>query len=318
MGALVTDGGWIYGVQLPIQTLTLNLVDPWEDDATVADLVTVAQKAEATGHSFIGVCDHVAVPDNEYAARMRPTWYDTIATLGFLGAHTSTVKLLSVVWIAAYRHPLQTASSFGTLDHLTGGRAILGVGAGHVEGEFDALGVPFHERGAILDETLEALQGVFDSKYVSFKGERYSYSDVGVAPQPVHGSLTTWIGGNSKAAWRRVGKFGDGYIPMGNSLDQYAGIIEEIRSSAEANGRGDAKIDIGYMPGWAHFTSDWSDDGLPPAQIIGTEAYAEDLRAARAAGANTVHVKFRGRTLAEYLEQYDAFVEEVVPLVNEG
>lgn len=316
-GALVKDGGWVYGVQLPIQTLTLNLVDPWEDAATVADLVTVAQKAEATGHSFIGVCDHVAVPDNEYAAKMRTTWYDTVATLGFLAAHTTDVKLLSVVWIAAYRHPLQTASSFGTLDHLSGGRAILGVGAGHVEAEFDALGVPFHERGAILDESLEALSSVFDGKYASFKGERYSYSDVGVSPQPVSGSLTTWIGGNSKAAWRRVGKFGDGYIPMGNSLDQYPAIIEEIRSAAEANGRGDAPIDIGYMPGWVHLTGEWGSD-LPPAMIVGTEAYAADLRAAREAGANTVHVKFRGRTLAEYLEQYDAFVEEVVPLVNEG
>lgn len=317
MGALVQDDGWVYGVQLPVQTLTLNLVDPWEDTATVEDLVTIAKKAEATGHSFIGVCDHVAVPDNEYAARMRTTWYDTVATLGFLAAHTSTVKLLSVVWIAAYRHPLQTASSFGTLDHLSGGRAILGVGAGHVEAEFDALGVPFHERGAILDETLEALQGVFDSKYVSFKGERYAYADVGVAPQPVNGSLTTWIGGNSKAAWRRVGKYGDGYIPMGNSLDQYGEIIATIREAAEANGRGTAPIDMGYMPGWVHLTGTWADD-LPPAAIVGTEAYAADLRAARAAGANTVHVKFRGRTLSEYLEQYDAFVEEVVPLVNEG
>ncbi|MCU1374211.1 MAG: ssuD1, partial [Actinomycetia bacterium] len=69
MAAIVPEGGWAYGLQLPIQTLTLNLVDPWEDAATVADLVTVAQKAEATGHSFIGVCDHVAVPDNDYAAR---------------------------------------------------------------------------------------------------------------------------------------------------------------------------------------------------------------------------------------------------------
>jgi probable F420-dependent oxidoreductase len=316
-GALVQDGGWVYGVQLPIQTLTLNLVDPWEDSATVADLVTVAQKAEATGHSFIGVCDHVAVPDNDYAAKMRTTWYDTIATLGYLAAHTTDVKLLSVVWIAAYRHPLQTASSFGTLDHLSGGRAILGVGAGHVEAEFDALGVPFKERGAILDESLEALQTVFDQKYASFDGERYSYHDVGVDPRPASGSLTTWIGGNSKAAWRRVGRFGDGYIPMGNSLDQYPTIISEIRAAAEANGRGDAPIDIGYMPGWTHLTGEWGGD-LPPAQIIGTEAYAADLRAAREAGANVVHVKFRGRTLAEYLEQHDAFFEEVVPLVNEG
>lgn len=308
---------WVYGMQLPIQTLTLNLVDPWEDDATVADLVTVAQKAEATGHSFIGVCDHVAVPDDEYSQRMRTTWYDTVATLGFLAAHTSTVRLLSVVWIAAYRHPLQTASSFGTLDHLSGGRVILGVGAGHVANEFKALGVPFEERGAILDETLEALQGVYDDTFVSFSGERYAYDRVGVAPQPVGGRLTTWIGGNSKAAWRRVGRFGDGYIPMGNSLDQYGEIISTIRASAEANGRGDAPIDIGYMPGWAHLTGGPADD-LPPTQIFGVEAYAEDIRAARAAGATAIHVKFRGRTFQEYLEQLDAFAEQVVPLVDEG
>ena len=314
---VMATNGWVYGMQLPIQTLTLNLVDPWEDDATVDDLVTVAKKAEATGHSFIGVCDHVAVPDDEYSARMRTTWYDTVATLGFLAAHTSTVRLLSVVWIAAYRHPLQTASSFGTLDHLSGGRVILGLGAGHVANEFKALGVPFEERGAILDETLEALDGVYDDTFVSFEGERFSYDRVGVAPKPVGGSLTKWIGGNSKAAWRRVGRFGDGYIQMGNSLDQYGEIISTIRESAEANGRGDAPIDIGYMPGWAHLTGGPADD-LPPTMIHGVEAYAEDLRAARAAGATAIHVKFRGRTFQEYLEQLDAFAEEVVPLVNGG
>jgi probable F420-dependent oxidoreductase len=315
--ALVTDGGWAYGIQLPIQTLTLNLVDPWEDSATVADLVTVAQKAEATGHAFVGVCDHVAVPDDEYAARMRTTWYDTVATLGFLAAHTSTVRLLSVVWVAAYRHPLQTASSFGTLDHLSGGRAILGVGAGHVQGEFDALGVPFKERGAILDEALEALSGAFADDFVSFHGERFSYDRVGVSPRPADGSLTTWIGGNSKAAWRRVGRFGDGYIPMANKVEQYGEIIGEIRRSAEEAGRGSAPIDIGYMPGWAHLTGGPSDD-LPPTMIFGAEALAADIRAAREVGANVVHVKFRGRSLDEYLEQFDAFAEEVVPLVDEG
>jgi probable F420-dependent oxidoreductase len=317
MAAIVSPGSWVYGLQLPIQTLTRTLVDPWEDAASVPDLVTVAKKAEATGHAFVGVCDHVAVPDNDYASKMTTTWYDTIATLGYLAAHTERVRLLSVVWIAAYRHPLQTASAFGTLDHLSGGRAILGVGAGHVEGEFDALGIPFHERGAILDETLGALQGVFSDRYVSFAGERYRYERVGVAPQPVRGSLTTWIGGNSKVAWRRVGKFGDGYIPMGNSLDQYPQIINEIRQSAAEHGRGDAAIDIGYMPGWAHLTGGKTDD-LPPTQIHGIEAYAADLRAAREAGANVIHVKFRSRSLTEYLDQFDAFAEAVVPLVNKN
>ena len=317
MSAIVPAGGWVYGLQLPIQTLTRTLVDPWEDAASVADLVAVAKKAEATGHAFVGVTDHVAVPDDEYCSRMTTTWYDTIATLGFLAAHTTSVRLMSGVWIAAYRHPLQTASAFGTLDHLSGGRAILGVGAGHVEGEFEALGVPFHERGAILDETLEALAGVFDSTYVSFEGKRYSYRDVGVAPQPVNGSLTTWVGGNSTAAWRRVGKYGDGYIPMGNALDDYRVIIRTIRESAAEHGRGDAPFDIGYMPGYARLAGGPTAQ-LPPPQFEGAEAYAADLRKAREAGANAIFVKFRGRTLAEYLEQFDAFAENVVPLVNEG
>jgi probable F420-dependent oxidoreductase len=316
MAAIVPPGGWVYGLQLPIQTLTRVLADAWERDATVDDLVAVARKAEASGCSFIGVCDHVAVPDDEYSARMTTTWYDTIATLGFLAAHTSTVRLLSNIWVAAYRHPLQTASSFATLDHLSRGRAILGVGAGHVEGEFRALGIPFHERGAILDETLEALQGAYAGTYVSFSGKRFSYERVGVAPQPVRGSLTTWIGGNSPAAWRRVGRFGDGYIPMGNAIEDYATIIPAIRASAEHHGRGDAPIDIGYMPGPAHLTGAPAQE-LAPTQFRDVEAYAENLRAARTAGANVVYLKLRGRTLAEYLEQFDAFVEQVVPLVND-
>ena len=316
MGAIVGDNEWIYGMQLPVQTLTRTLADPWEDDATVDDLVHIAQKAEATGHAFVGVCDHVAVPDNEYAARMTTTWYDTVATLSFLAAHTTTTRLLSVVWIAAYRHPLQTASSFGTLDHLSGGRTILGVGAGHVEAEFEALGIDFKARGRILDETIDAVRGAYDDTYVSFEGDRFSYRDVGVAPQPA-APLPIWIGGSGTAAWKRTGARGDGYIPMGNQVPQYAEIIDTIQTAAEAAGRGDARFDIGYMPGWAYLTGP-TPEGFPMTWVEGPEALAADMRAARDAGANTFHMKFRGRTLDEYLEQLDAFAEEVVPLVEEA
>lgn len=321
MASLVPASGWAYGLQLPIQTLTRFQIDPWEDAATVGDLVAVAQKAESTGHAFVGVCDHVAIPaalpGDEIAAQMSTTWYDPIATLGFLAAHTTSIRLLSEVWVAGHRHPLQTASAFGTLDHLSGGRVILGVGAGHLEGEFEALGTPFHERGALLDETLEALSVVFSERFATFDGKRYRYGPVGVGPAPASGALTTWIGGSSRAAWRRVGQFGDGYIPMGNPLTQYGEIIDAVRHSAAEHGRADARIDIGYMPGAAHLTGAPAGE-IPPTQLYGSEALAERLRAAREAGATVMHLKFRGRTLAEYLEQFDAFAEQVVPLVNQG
>ena len=238
---------WRYGMQLPVQTLTRTLADPWEDTATVADLVTIAQKAEATGHDFVGVCDHVAIPDNDYAANMTTTWYDTVATLSYLAAHTSIVNLLSVVWIAAYRHPLQTAKSFGTLDHLSGGRVIMGVGAGHVEAEFTALGIDYSQRGKILNENIDAIRGAFESNYVSFEGDFYSYDNVGITPGPVNGSFPIWIGGSGRAAWKRTGRRGDGYIPMGAPVEAYPEIVDTIMAEAEKAGRGDTEFAIGYL-----------------------------------------------------------------------
>jgi probable F420-dependent oxidoreductase len=315
VSAINTADGWSYGIQLPIQTLTRTLVDPWEDAATVDDLVAIAKRCDDQGYDFVGVCDHIAIPDNEYCARMTTTWYDTIATLGFLAAHTTRTRLLSVVWIAAYRHPLQTAKAFGTLDHLSGGRAILGAGAGHVEAEFDALGVDFKTRGKRLDETLAAVRGAFADTYVSHVGDFYNYADIGIAPQPA-GVLPIWIGGSGKASWRRTGRVGDGYIPMGNGKDQYPEIVDTIGAAAEAAGRGGTLMDIGYMPPWTYLLGDVPEGVM--ALTGGIEPMVEDLRAAREAGANTFHLKFRARDLPEYLDQVDAFTEQVVPLVNEG
>ena len=316
MAAITPPGGWTYGVALPVHTLTATLADPWEHSATVEDLVRIVRKAEDTGHHFVGVTDHVAIPDNDYAAHMSTTWYDTVATLSYLAACTDTVNLASVVWIAAYRHPLQTAKSFATLDHLSGGRAVLGVGAGHVEAEFDALGVDFDARGRLLDETLEAVRGAFDSRYVSHTGEAFSYRDMGVGPAPVR-ELPIWVGGSGRASWRRAGRFGDGYVPMGNPVSQYREIIDAMDSAAAAAGRDGARFDVGFMPPWCYLLADAAPEGVPAVMACGTEPLAASIRAGRQAGANTFHLKFRARTLEEYLEQFDAFAESVVPLVNE-
>ncbi len=317
MAAITPEGEWTYGVALPVHTLTATLADPWEHTATVDDLVRIARKAEATGHHFVGVTDHVAIPDNDYAAHMGTIWYDTVATLAYLAARTETVNLAAVVWIAAYRHPLQTAKSFATLDHLSGGRAVLGVGAGHVEAEFDALGVDFDARGRLLDETLEAVRGAFDDRYVSHSGEAFSYSDVGVGPAPVR-ELPIWVGGSGRAAWRRAGRLGDGYVPMGNPVGQYGEIIDTMQAAAAAEGRAEARFDVGFMPPWCYLLADAAPEGLPPAMAFGVEPVAASIRAGREAGANTFHLKFRARTLEEYLDQFDVFAESVVPLVNQS
>src|SRR5262245_26956540 len=138
-------------MQLPIQSQSRIYVEPWEEGAGAAELGTIVDAAEAAGLFYVAVCDHVAVP-REPAERMQTSWYDTIATLAWIAARTERIRLLSHVFVLAYRHPLVAAKGFLTLDELSGGRAILGVGTGHVEGEFDALGVDFSARGALTDE----------------------------------------------------------------------------------------------------------------------------------------------------------------------
>ena len=105
---------------------------------------------------------------------------------------------------------------------------------------------------------------------------------------------------------------------MGASADTYPEIVDTILTAAAEVGREGHPFAIGYMPGWAYLTDDEKPEGLPMAWLVGPEALAADIRTARENGANTFHMKFRGRTITEYLEQLDAFHELVVPLINEG
>lgn len=315
--AITAPGELSFGLQLPVQTLTRTLIDEWETTADVDDLVTVATAADRAGLDFIGVCDHVAVPDNDYCARMSTTWYDTVATLAFLGAHTQQIHLASTVYIAAYRHPLLSAKSWSTLDHLTGGRAILGVGAGHVEAEFEALDIDFATRGKLLDEVLQAVTGAFDDEFVSFDGPTYRYDRVGVGPAPASGRLTVWVAGGGKAALRRVGQYGDGFIPFLNAPESYPEIVDTINDWADRSGRGDTQFDVGVMPPWMYLGD--PPDGIGPYMLSGgPDVIATELRRERDLGANTFHLKFRARSAAEYADQITRFADEVIPLVTES
>ena len=110
-------------------------------------MVRVAQAADDAGFLYVAVCHHVAIP-REPAEMMSTQWFDPIATLGYLAAHTTRTRLMTNVFIAAYQPPLTTAKAFATLDRLSNGRIIVGIGAGHVEGEFDALGRVVRRAGA--------------------------------------------------------------------------------------------------------------------------------------------------------------------------
>ena len=312
--SIVPEGHVIWGMQLPVQTLTRTLREEWEDDASVEDMVEVALACEAAGSAFVGVCDHIALPLNDYTKHMTPTWYDPISTLAFLAARTTSVRLLSDIYVAAYRHPLASAKSFMTLDHLSGGRVIAGIGVGHVEAEFEALGIDFATRGERTNEALDAMRGAFDSEYSQFSGAFYDYKEVGLAPRPTQQPIPIWIGGGGKPALRRVAERSDGWIPLGTPRAQMKETVAYITAHRDKVRPG-VPLDIGFMPEWIYVgTPTWD---IGENRLSGSaEQIAESLRFGSQVGANVLHVRFRSRTRAELCDQIAAFGRDVAPLLT--
>jgi probable F420-dependent oxidoreductase len=304
----VTDSTSLLGftMQLPVQAQSTLIAQPWEPTAGPAELAALARACDANGFYSVSVCDHVAIP-RERAPTMTTTWYDTVATLGWLAGFTRKVRLLSHVYVVAYRHPLQTAKAFATLDALSGGRAILGVGAGHVEGEFEALGVPFAQRGRITDEAVVAIRAAL--------ADEWGAGDVGQQPRPVQaGGPPIWVGGSSGPALRRAGLLGDGWLPQGPPAGGMRTAIATLRQLREAAGR-EGPFAIGggvnlYVGQPSFEVPRWTVTGEPHKLV----AAVRDLAAL---GVNHVAIRIPSRSCEEHIDQIAAFGRDVAPLVEE-
>ncbi|MEV0638713.1 TIGR03619 family F420-dependent LLM class oxidoreductase [Streptomyces sp. NPDC050619] len=302
-----------YGIQLPVQSQTTIYAEAWEAAAGPGDLVEIARTAERAGFAYVACCDHVAIP-RRLATAMSTVWYDPVATLAFLAAATERVRLLSHVAVVGLRHPLLTAKQYATLDHLSEGRLILGVGAGHVREEFEALGVDFRRRGALLDESVDALrEALGPDEFPEHHGTFYDFQDLGQRPRPAQTRVPLWVGGSSPAAVRRAALKGDGWLPQGDPREQLAARIEDIRKiRAEAAVQGPFTVGAVTEPLYVG-TPDWD---VGRRTITGApDALAESLRAYRAMGVHQIQVRFRSRSRAELTDQMAAFGAEVAPLL---
>lgn len=311
---IVPAGELVFGLHLPIAAQSRSFAQDWEAAAGVLEMRRIADACDRHGYFYLAVSDHVAVP-RDLAPAMSTAWYDTVATLGFLAAATRRIRLMSYVWVMPYRHPLVTAKAFATLDALSGGRVILGVGAGHVAAEFGALGVEFHRRGALLDEAIDAVLAAFTEEYPSHHGEQWSFAGLGQKPRPVQQPRPPiWVGGSSRAALRRAAERGDGWLPQGPPEMGMARAIEILREH-RARARDGAPIEIGMNAPWMYVGKPAFE--LPAGTRSGAaEELAEPLRQAKALGVNHMGVRFRSRSAAELVEQIEAFAREVAPLVK--
>jgi probable F420-dependent oxidoreductase len=262
--------------------------------------VELAQSAEAAGFESLWTVEHVVVPvgyksSYPYAAGGRMPGPedlpipDPLIWLTYVAAVTSTIRLGTGILILPERNPVVVAKEIATLDHLSGGRVELGVGAGWLQEEFDAIGVPFDDRGKRLDEHIGALRALWTDEPASYDGELVKFKPVHSKPHPNQRPVPIVIGGHTAAAARRAGRLGDGFFP---AKGDYPQLLSVVRAAAEEAGRDPDAIEITLG----------AEDLFGPDAMDGVKRL-EDLGAHRVT-VPSLSFAFSGEPLADSLKRY--------------
>ena len=220
-----------------------------------AAAVEFAQAAEAAGFESLWTVEHVVVPsgyDSPYPydpSGKMPGGEDfpipdPLIWLSYVAAATSRIHLATGILILPQRNPVVLAKELATLDHLSNGRMILGIGVGWLEEEFDAIGVPFAERGRRTDDHVAAMRALWTQDKATFHGEFTHFDHCISRPQPVQGSIPVHIGGHTDIAAKRAGRLGDGFFPGKGSHEELARSFDLVRRTAVEHGRDPDAIEM--------------------------------------------------------------------------
>jgi probable F420-dependent oxidoreductase len=199
-------------------------------EVNATTIQSFARECDELGVHSLWVSDHVCWPadirskypythDGSFPAAPDMGWLDPIGTLLFIAGCTTRVRLGTSVLILPYRPPVATAKQLATLDVVSGGRLILGVGVGWMAEEAAVLGMPWDHRGKRADEQLQIFEALFTQDEPSFAGEFYRFPKVGFEPKPIQKPLPVWVGGSTDVAFRRTARFGHGFHAAFQPLD---------------------------------------------------------------------------------------------------
>ena len=292
----MTDGR--LGPESPAAQMRLGIITPaltllpaahaaWEENAQWSDVVSIARAADRLGYDYLTCSEHVAVPDPDADVRGGRYW-DPLSVFGSLSAVTTRIRFATYVLVLGYHHPLAIAKRYGTLDQVSGGRLVLGVGVGTLQGEFDLLGVPFHDRGRRADEALRTLRASFGVARPEFHGEYYDYEGVVVEPHGAQREIPVWVGGQGARSLRRAVELGDGWAPFGLKP-------QAARSLWEAADKPDLDMVLQTV--------------RPIDAVRDADRAIDALEELRAAGATHASLRFAHRSPADFIEQLEATME---------
>jgi probable F420-dependent oxidoreductase len=276
------------GIMTPVVTNVAGAPLTWEKNATVEDVGRVAETADRLGYHHMTCSEHIGLPSSE-AARRGTRYWDPLATFGYVSARTSRIRLATMTLVLGYHHPLAIVKRYGTLDHVSNGRVILGLGVGSLKEEFDLLGAPFDDRGARGDDALRALRAALPTNEPAYDGEFYSFGGLTVDPCALQRHMPFWIGGRTKRSLRRAVTLADGWCPFNVPIATAAEWLKAWELPEQ--------FEVVLM----------AEKLLDP---VGNAGQAEEsLQALAAAGTTTVSAVFLAHSLEHYLEQLHALAE---------
>jgi probable F420-dependent oxidoreductase len=300
--------------------LPTDRVDLGAEFGTGAAVMELARAAEQFGFDAVFVTEH-PIPEKSWMDSGGHHALDPFVALAFAAAATTRLRLLTNLCVVPYRNPFLLAKSAASLDALSGGRLVLGAGAGYLEAEFRALGVPFEERNERFDEAIGVMRKVWSGELVSESGRGWEASGHFALPRPVQRpGPPIWIGGNSKRAVRRAVELAEGWMPFPNpaksvgrrhtpamvGLDDLRARIAYLREHAQRVGR-KAPVEITYMP-------------IAGGTIGGAGFDARVLRdhiAEQAAlGVTQLSVGVPGESRAEWLRNAEAYAKQVLSVAR--
>jgi probable F420-dependent oxidoreductase len=280
-----------FGLRTPVVSWAAIRNDPWEQEAGLAEVTEVAKTADRLGYSVMTCPEHVAVPPGlaSWSGGMRGTvFWDPLVTFGYLAAHTERIRLATMTIVIGYYHPLEIAKRYGTVDFISGGRLIMGIGVGSAKEEFELLDAPFDDRGARADDALRALRVAFADPVPTYHGPYYDFEGFVIEPHAVQARVPLWIGGHTMRSLRRAVELGDAWAPQsGLTPEQLTAMLGQVDPPEGF------ELVCNLEP-----PLDPLEDG---------DRALEEVEARRAIGASTAIVAFHARSLAHYLEQMAAF-----------
>lgn len=281
------------GITSPVVTAVPGAYSPWERTAGIEELAAIARAADRLGFHHLTCSEHVAVPA-DIAEQRGGTYWDPLATFGHLAARTRRIRFATQVLVLGYHHPLAVAKRYGTLDRISGGRLVLGLGVGSLQEEFELLGAAFDGRGAIADDAIAALRASLSRREPAYHGEHFDYEGFVVEPYAVQDRVPLWIGGRTPRSLRRALAHGDGWVPFGLPLDR----IGEMLGAAVLPEGFEVVLSAGRP--------------LDPSGDAGRASAA--LHRAADAGATLVSVSLAAGSADHYIEQAEALAALAAPL----